>query len=480
VLDLALPVLATDVFVEDGRVARIGPGAQTADRVIDATGKVVMPGLINAHTHSAQILDRGLGDCLSLDEWGLLASVSPQVIDPDELYALTAWSAITLLRSGCTASMDITSPAAQIDGNADAIMRAYVDTGARAAVALALVDLDYYETLPRAMLGPGPLPRMPFTRPPASTQLAAARTFVKTWGGRGRSARVRPYLGPSAPQRVSDELLAGIFALSRETGAGVHTHILEARSHWFACQERFGGSPIAHLDEQGWLNPSLSVAHGVWLDDDDMRRLAHRGTVLVHNPVSNLRLASGIANLQKMRALGVHVAVGADGAASNDNQNMWEAVKMTALLHRVYGKRSQWVTATDALRLCLEGGAAVLRQHIGAIAVGHEADVAILGGRDVFLQPKDQMIASLVLGELGSSVETVIVAGDVVIENGRSTKVNETELRKRVATIVERGAAAEADRARGYGERRAYIEKLMDAVESAEGGPAGVVFPGRE
>ena len=477
VLDLALPFEATDVFIEDGRIARIGPTTGGADRVIDATGKVVMPGLINAHTHSVQILDRGLGDPYTLDQWSVLGAFGAQAQTSRELYALTAWSALTLLRGGCTASMDITSPAAQLEGNYDAMMQAYVDTGARAAVALALVDLDFYETLPRSLLGADPLPRMPFTRPKAALQLAAARRCLATW--KDRSPRVQPYLGPSAPQRLSDELLAGVFALSREMDAGVHTHVLEARSHWFACQERFGASPITHLDRHGWLGPSLSLAHGVWLDEDDMRRIADRGAVLAHNPISNLRLASGIANLQLMLAKGVSVAIGTDGAASNDNQNMWEALKLTAILHRAYGKRASWPTAADALRLCLEGGAAILRQRVGAVRVGHEADLVVLGGRDVFLLPKGQMIASLVLGELGQSVETVVVAGDVVLENGRSTKVDETVLRAEVAAIVEKGVASLPERERGYVERSALIDELIGRVEATAGGPAGLVFPGR-
>jgi 5-methylthioadenosine/S-adenosylhomocysteine deaminase len=477
VLDLALPFAQADVLIEDGRIARVGPGSRHADRIVDASGQVVMPGLIDAHTHGAQALDRGLGDRLTLDQWGVFAALGGVALDARESYALTAWNALTLLRSGCTAAMDVTAPSAIFGDGFDAVMQAYVDTGLRASVALALVDMDFYDTLPRSLLRGVALPRMPFARPPAAAQLAAARRALAGWSG--RHPTLQPCLGPSAPQRLTDELLSGCFDLSAEFDAGVHTHVLETRSHWFACRDRFGCSPVEYLHAKGWLGPRLSLAHGVWLSEDDMSRLAETGTPLAHNPVSNLRLASGIADLQRLVAAGVTVGIGTDGAASNDGQNMWEAIKLTALLHRVYGKRERWVTAADALRLCLEGGAAILRRKIGAIRPGYEADLILLGGRDVFLRPKDQMIASLVLGELGASVRTAIVGGEVVLDDGRATRIDESGLRSEVARIVERSAAGDVARSQAYTESAALLERMLAAVEAAEDGPPGIVFPGR-
>lgn len=473
VLDLELPFAPADVLIEDGRISRVGPGPRTADRVLDATGQVVMPGLVNAHTHSAQALDRGIGDGLTLDEWGVFAALGGVAYDARESYALTAWNALTLLRGGCTAAMDVTAPSAQSGEGYDAVMQAYADTGLRAAVALALVDMDFYDTLPKALLPGVALPRMPFTRPSAAAQLVAARRALETWSG--RHPLLSPCLGPSAPQRLTDELLRGCFALSAEFDAGVHTHVLEARSHWYACRERFGCSPIEHLYRQGWLGPRVSVAHGVWLSDDDMARLAETGTPLAHNPASNLRLASGIADLQRLRAAGVTVGVGTDGAASNDGQNMWEAVKLTAILHRVYGTRDRWIGAADALRLCLDGGAAIIRRAIGAVRPGSEADLIVLGGRDTFLRPKDQMIASLVLGELGGSVRTVVVGGEVVIADGRSTRVDEDALRAEVVRVVEKSVAAGPDRAQAWAQSRALLDRMLAAVDAAADGPRGVV-----
>jgi cytosine/adenosine deaminase-related metal-dependent hydrolase len=356
-------------------------------------------------------------------------------------------------------------------------MHAYVDTGFRAAVAVSMGDLDFFQTLPRGLVPELPVPSMDRVPVPTDALLRGARRFLDRW--KDKVDRVQPFVGPSAPQRCSDELLSGCFTLAETYDTGIHAHVLEARSQWFACQDRFGMSPVAYLDRRGWLSPRLSCAHGVWLSRDDMQRLAGAGAAVVHNPVSNLRLASGIANLQQLLASGTTVALGADGAASNDNQNMWEVVKLTGILHRVYGQRSDWVSAETALRLCLQGGAAVMRQAIGAIRPGHQADLVLLGGADLFLRPKQLMINSLVLGELGRSVETVIVAGDVVLENGRSTRVDEDSLAQEVKSIVHSSMEYAAARQGFLDERWPYLERLLSAVEARQDGPTGVLVPGQ-
>ena len=471
VLDFAQPFEPADVLIEGSRIAQIGPrlGA-TADRVLEVSGKVLMPGLINSHTHSAQILERGFGDGLQLDAWLLAAINGGLPPDPQTLYVLAAWSALVQLKSGCTACLDHVSGVSPdvIDESYAAIMQAYTDTGFRAAVAMSMGDLDLFQTLPRHLVPELATPRMDRPPPRAADLLAAAARFIERW--QGKVSRLQPYVGPSAPQRCSDELLRGCFELAEKSGTGLHSHVLEARSQWFACQERFGMSPVAYLDERGWLSPRLSCAHGVWLSQDDMARLARAGSVVVHNPVSNLRLASGIANIQQMLASGTRVALGADGAASNDNQNMWEVVKLTALLHRTYGDRSEWPSAQAALRLCLQGGAAVLRQPIGSLQPGAEADVVILGGQDIFIRPKDLMLNSLVLGELGRSVETVVVAGEVVIEHGRSTRVNEERLWRQTNEIVQKSLEQLAARQEFLDDRLAYVQHVLTAVDRTPGG----------
>jgi cytosine/adenosine deaminase-related metal-dependent hydrolase len=481
VLDLDRPFERADVLIEGSRIAQIGPGLNVqADRSLEATGKVLMPGMINAHTHSAQILERGHGDRLPLDAWMLSAATAYGGPPPDArtLYVTAAWSALVQLKSGCTGCLDHANvPFGGIDAGYDAIMQAYADTGLRAAVAMSMGDLDFFETLPRHLVSQLPVPTMDRTPPPTGDLLAAGKRFLERW--KGKVGRLQPFVGPSAPQRCSDELLDGCFGLAETYDTGIHSHVLEARSQWFACQERFGTSPVAYLEKRGWLSQRLSCAHGVWLSRDDMDRLTGSGAAVVHNPVSNLRVASGIANLQELLARGTTVALGADGAASNDNQNMWEVVKLTSILHRVYGERSAWVSAETALRLCLQGGAAVLRQAIGAIRIGHEADLVILGGPDIFIRPKELMINSLVLGELGRSVETVIVAGEVVVENGRSTRVDEEQLWREANDTVQASLEQLPERRAFLAERLPYLEHLLAAVEQTPGGPPPVVMPGR-
>ncbi|MBV9120964.1 MAG: amidohydrolase family protein [Chloroflexi bacterium] len=477
VLDLTRPFEVADVLVDHGQIVRVEPELdQPADRVLDLSGKLLMPGLINAHTHSGQIVDRGMGDADPLDLWIVHAAYSGSPMDPRDLYTLAAWSALVQLRTGCTACLDHPFvPPAAMDEGGDAIMQAYLDTGFRAAVALAVGDMDLFQTLPLHLIPDVDVPKMAADPPKTEDQLAGLRRFLQRW--QGKSDRVRPFAGPSAPQRATDDLLDGCFELAREFEAGLHTHVYEARSQVHACQERFGVSAVEHFKRKGWISPRLSCAHGVWLSQQDMRLLADGGGAVAHNPVSNLRLASGIADLQRMLSAGVTVALGADGAASNDNQNMWEVVKLTAILHRMYGRRRDWVTAEEALRVCLEGGAAVMGQRLGAVAPGSEADLIVLGGRELFFRPKQVMIPALVLGELGASVETAIVAGEVVLENGQSTKVNEAHLRMQVAEIVQKSMDSLPRREQFFRERQGILDKMLSAVEAQED-PDGILIPG--
>src|SRR5690242_15024224 len=178
VLDFDRPFEPTDILIQDTRVSRLGPRLDVdADRVIDASSKVVMPGLINAHTHSAQILDRGLGDALQLDAWLISAINAALPADPQMLYVLAAWSALLQLRSGCTACLDHVTgvQADRIDESYDAIMQAYLDTGFRAAVAISMSDLDLLQTLPCHLVPDVPAPRMDYPPSPATELLGAAR-----------------------------------------------------------------------------------------------------------------------------------------------------------------------------------------------------------------------------------------------------------------------------------------------------------------
>jgi guanine deaminase len=470
-LDLDLPFETCDVLIEGDRIAAVGEDLPvSAETVIDATGKVVMPGLINAHTHSSQILDRGLADNAPLDLWLLHAAAGGLQLNEDDLYTLASWSVLVQLKTGCTACLDhATVWPDHFQQVSDAIMQAYVDSGFRAAVAPSLGDTDLIKTLPYHLLVGEEPPSNGRPVPTTESLLGAARAYLSMWAG--RNGRVQAYLGPGAPQRCSDLLLDGCFRLSDEFDAGVHTHVLEARSQWFACQERFGCSPIEYFAAHGWLSPRLSCAHGVWLSDVDAELMAQRGAAVAHNPVSNLRLGSGVFNLQMALRSGTPVALGADGAASNDNQNMWEVLKLAAMLHNLYGPRSEWVDACQTLRLCWEGGAHVLRQPIGAIREGYQADLVILGGPELFLRPKEQMIPSLVYGELGQSVETVLVAGTVLLRDRQPTLLNELRLHDAAAAILERRAGQVAERDAAFYERVAYVERLLDACECIEGPP---------
>jgi cytosine/adenosine deaminase-related metal-dependent hydrolase len=423
VFDLELPFELADVLVEDGAIARVGRGIDTAGaRIVDATGMIVMPGLINAHTHSNQSIEKGLCDALPLDAWMVVASYggAGATLRPEDLYLSTLVGALEMVATGTTAVLDCPRCDQRwFDEGMDQIMFAYRDIGMRANVAAQYSDLEFLDSLPLSMIGEkGDRPRT--ARVPEL--IARLEPFLERWTA--RHPRLRPLLGPSSLPRCSVELFEASLELARRRGVGLHTHLLSAKSQVPLARERFGGSTVAFLERIGAIAPWTSFAHAIWLDDAEVERLGALGGTIVHNPVSNLKLGAGIAPVPAMLRAGVTVGLGTDGASSNDSQNMFETLKSAAILQRPIVPRTEWPTALDALRMCWDGGAKAMGQPLGRIASGYRADLAILRPGELRLAPKEQIANQLVYAELGRSVDTVIVEGSVVMEGRRVITVD--------------------------------------------------------
>lgn len=420
VLDPGSPLAVADIAVRDGVVISVGdtpaPGAGT--RVIDATGRIAMPGLVNAHTHSGQHLDRGVAPNLPLDLWLMWVVYGGVQISADDAYTLAMAGAVEMLESGCTAVLDHAwVPADGFDEHIDAIVAAYADSGIRAGLAPMIEDRDIFESMsfdgldrPAPMAEPGDPARL----------LAAMERFLTRHAGRQRFVAM---VGPSAPQRCSDELLAGLAGLAGTWGAPFHTHVLETRTQIVATRRRYGRSVVDVLADLGVLGGRTSLAHCVWMDSGEYTTVRDTAATVVHNPMSNLRAGSGLLPLAGLLAGGVSVAVGADGAASNDNQNMFEALKTATLLPTLTGDFRDWPTAGEVWGASLAGGAAALGSPIGRIAPGHRADIVLLTGDRHVATDHEALVRSLVFAERGESVDTVLVDGEVVVEHGRCTRV---------------------------------------------------------
>ena len=249
----------------------------------------------------------------------------------------------------------------------------------------------------------------------------------------------------SAPQRVTREYFRSLDDLSRQYGLPFYIHILETKLQRVLGEECFGGrSLIRYVYDEGFLSERLNIIHGVWLDESDMDLIARAGCVIAHNPISNLRLGSGIMPFQKLRSHGIPLCLGTDESIADDAVNMWSVAKLTGLIHNISTPDYQlWPKATDVLDCLIRGGARAMRspRPIGQVAVGHQADLVLVDLDTLAFTPMNDLRRQLVYCENGSSVRLTMVAGRVVFENNRVQGIDEAAVRAEAREIATRVAA---------------------------------------
>jgi guanine deaminase len=381
-------------------------------------------------------------------------------LSPRDLYVSAMTGAIEMLTTGTTSVLDCArSDLEWFDDGMAAIMQAYADIGMRAGVAAQYADLDFFSSLPMKLIGEE-ASRPARARP--EDILAPAQGFVRNW--RGKHERLKPMLGPSSLPRCSVELFEASIDLARSEGVHLQSHLLSAKSQVPVALDRYGGSTVDFLKRIGGLQPWTSFAHAIWLSPQEIELFAASDAVAIHNPVSNLKLGAGVAAAPAMRHAGVKVALGSDGASSGDSQNMFETVKAAAVVHRVANPPELWPTALGALEMCWRGGAAALGAPVGELAPGYRADLTLLHTRSLFIEPRQQMANQIVYSELGSSVDTVLVDGRVVVENGRVVTVDTDALHAEAQEIVNRICATLPDRLRRFEELRPMLDRLEATV----------------
>jgi 5-methylthioadenosine/S-adenosylhomocysteine deaminase len=432
-----------DLVIEGGRVAAIEPARPRSgppDAVLDGSGLLAVPGLVNAHTHSPENPSRGLGDGLALEPWlARLLGESGPYTEEDHYWCALA-TAAELLCNGCTSVLDHVGMTPIRDGGFDGVMRAYRDAGIRGGMAPLFSDHDATADLARSLgvrdVGAALIPQqVPVL--PTPEAIALTEDAIDRWHG-AEGGRLHVLAGASGIQWASEELLVGMADVARRRRTTMQLHVLETRVQDAACRLRFGGrSGVAVLDELGILGPDVSMAHCVWLDDDDVERIAARGGVVVHNPAANARLRSGRARVADLLAAGVTVAIGTDGAASSDDQQMWFAMRLATLLHR--GPDEDWVSCPDALSMAtVAGGQALGVPGLGTLAPGAPADVALLDRASFGLAGARELEAALVLSETGAGVRHVVVAGELVVRDRRPTRFSLDEVHAAIAEQRER------------------------------------------
>jgi guanine deaminase len=448
-----------DVLVQGGTIADLLPrGSLKGDGMecVDATGKALMPGLVNGHNHAQTGLAKGTFDRYNLETYlnAQPGATGRRSLEDKHLSALIG--AAEMVRKGCTAAYDMFAefPLPSAEG-VEAVARAYADAGMRATIAPMMADKSFYEAIPGlAEALPEPLrsQAMKIRYAPASETILVVKKILKEW--KSDKDKIKPALGPTIPHHCSDEFLIASRDLAKELGVGIQMHVAESKMQEVVGKRIYGKSLVAHLHSLKILNEKFCVAHGVWLDDDDRKRLADAGASISHNPGSNLKLGSGIADMRAMLDRGLNVAIGTDGSASSDNLNAFEAMRLAAYVSRVKGNPpEQWVSAREALRAATEGGARALGfDKLGRIEKGWKADLVLLDLSALHYIPLNDLASQIVFAEDGTGVESVMAGGRWVVRERKLLTVDVEALRRKAEEAVERLRAANAE-ARALGEK---------------------------
>lgn len=442
VLDATGFLGASDILVRDGVIVSVGAVGMPAPddaATIDASRRLLHPGLVNAHTHGHGNLSRSMGDRITLEL--LLASAphtSPYQSVEEKRVSATIGAAEMLLK-GCTACYDlfVEFPLPTEEGIA-AVADAYAQAGMRAVIAPMMADMTLYEAIPGLMDALPPHLQQavaPLGLPPWQQTLERMGAILRNW--QADRAMVRPAVAPTIPLHCRDEFMIACRDLAAEFDVGIHTHLAESKVQAVVGARRYGRSLTAHIEHLGLLGPHFVAAHGVWLDQDDMRRIGAHGGSVAHNPASNMRLGSGVADALGMIEAGINLGIGTDAATCNDNLNMYQSLHFAATASHARGPdTSRWLSAPQVFAAATIGSARALGfDRIGRIAPGHAADIVFLDLDAPTLIPLNEPTTQLVMGEDGTSVADVMVAGRFVVRGRRLLNIDLPALADRAASL---------------------------------------------
>ena len=438
--DIHRPAKA-DILIEQGVIAAVGPNlvADSSTEIIDAAGRLAIPGLINAHYHSHDTLCRGLFEELPLEIWLLYTLPLGANRSKEEVRARTLVGALESLYAGITTVQDMLGLVPLNQDYIDVVLQAYRDIGIRVVFGPMVSDIPpvgmmrYKDDLPsdvQDMLGTQALP--------ADEQLS----FLDAQFARSRDSRTLHWAAaPFAPQRCTPKLLRGCADLAHKHDLGVYTHVYETRGQALIARDQFkqhGGSLINYLDSCGLLGPRLNIVHSVWISRPEMERMAAADAGIVLNHLSNLKLKSGIAPVVDLREAGVRLGLGCDNCSGSDVQSMFQSMKMFCLLSAVSESEPGPGLAHQALRQATEGNArtAGLAGKLGALKAGYTADLALIDLNDVSYLPYNSAARQLVYTESCRGVETVIVDGRIVVRDRKIKTIDEDALRREVADLM--------------------------------------------
>lgn len=399
-----------DLRISDGRISGIvDTEPEQDDEVIDCSGRIVMPGLINTHTHASMSLLRGISDNKKLMDW-LEEDIFPaeEIMTSDDIYTGALLASVEMLQTGTTCFNDMYE-------KPDEIVEAVEETGIRAVISRGLFDWDEQ----------------------GDERIEQAKKAVERYQDH---ELVTPGISPHAVYSCSEELLKEMKEFSKKHNVPYHIHVSETESENEDLKEEHGLTPTQYLEEHGLLDSSVVAAHAAWLSEEDKKLFEEREANIAHNPAANLKLGSGIAEIPELMEKGVNVSLGTDGPASNNNFNMFEEMNLAALLHK--RKDPTRITEQDVLDMATINGAKALglEDEIGSIEKGKKADFLIIDMNDTELSPyygKRGIISNLVFS-FSSRPEKVFVNGEKVVEEGEIIGVEKEGLLETVQGKIEK------------------------------------------
>ena len=412
----AVAIAGTDI-VAVGTPAEIA-ARYTAAETIDATGQVVLPGLINTHTHAAMVLYRGLGNDLNLQDW-LTKYIFPaeaRTVSPEFVRAGTRLAALEMILGGTTTFVDMYYFEEEV---AEAAKQA----GIRGVLGQTVIQFPVADA----------------KTPEAA--LARARTFIAKYKD---DALVTPAVAPHSIYTLSAASLQAADRLARDERVPLLIHLEETKKERDDAMAAHGMSPTAYLAKLGLLGPHLLGAHGVWLAPEDIALVAKAGASMSHNPESNMKLASGTAPVAGYLAAGVALGLGTDGAASNNDLDMFEAMRQAAFLQKVVRNDPTAAPATQVLEMATRLGARAIGMGdtLGQLAVGRRADVIIVDTTRPHLQPMFDPVAQVVYAAKASDVRTTVIDGRIVMHERMVRTLDQRAVLAAAATMADRVRAA--------------------------------------
>ncbi len=390
------------VVIEGGLIKEIGTSTEhSAKKVIDAKGSVLMPGLVNTHCHAGMAIFRGYADDMQLQDWleNHIWPAEAELTDED-IYAGTRLACLEMIRSGTIAFADM-----YIHENK--VAKAVEEAGIRAALSYGMIDFG--------------------DREKAEKELKEGSAFVKEWNGKA-GGRIHTMYGPHAPNTCSEDFLIKVKEQAVKDNVKIHIHVLETEAELNYMKENFGMCSIHFLKNIDFWGTDILAAHCVWLSDGDIKILAEYGVNISHNPVSNMKLASGICPVTKLLDNGANVCLGTDGCASNNNLDMFEEMKTAALLQKVSTMDPTALPANRVLEMATINGAKALGIKSGMLKEGYNADMIIMDMNSAHLTPVYDVASHLVYAASGKDVRTTIVDGKILMEDGEVISMDEQEV----------------------------------------------------